>query len=67
MSTHYIGFYEDMTKNIFQLSSNMHLLSLLLDVSTCKCFVKPFCCHYNRVIFEKLKQNKTNKKIYKIW
>ena len=27
MSTHNIGFYEDMTKIIFQLSSNMHLIS----------------------------------------
>ena len=24
MSTHNIGFYEDLTKNIFQLSSDMH-------------------------------------------
>ena len=27
MSTHNIGFYEDSTKIIFQLSSNMHLIS----------------------------------------
>ena len=27
MSTHNIGFYEDLTKIIFELSSNMHLLS----------------------------------------
>ena len=27
MSTHTIGFYEDLTKIIFQLSSNMHLIS----------------------------------------
>ena len=27
MSTHNIGFYEDLTKIIFQLSSNMHLIS----------------------------------------
>ena len=27
MSTHNIGFYEDLTKIIFQLSSNMHLVS----------------------------------------
>ena len=27
MSTHNIGFYEDFTKNIFELSSNMHLIS----------------------------------------
>ena len=27
MSTHNIGFYEDSTKIIFELSSNMHLIS----------------------------------------
>ena len=27
MSTHNIGVYEDLTKNIFQLSSSMHLIS----------------------------------------
>ena len=27
MNTHIISFYEDLTKNIFQLSSNMHLIS----------------------------------------
>ena len=27
MSTNNIGFYEDLTKNIFQLSSNTHLIS----------------------------------------
>ena len=27
MSTHNIGFYEDLTKIIFQLSSNTHLFS----------------------------------------
>ena len=27
MSTQNIGFYEDLTKIIFQLSSNMHLIS----------------------------------------
>ena len=27
MSTHNIGFYEDLTKINFQLSSNMHLIS----------------------------------------
>ena len=26
MSTHNIGFYEDLTKIIFELSSNMHLI-----------------------------------------
>ena len=27
MSTHNIGFYEDLTKFIFELSSNTHLIS----------------------------------------
>ena len=27
MSTHNIGFHEDLTKIIFELSSNMHLIS----------------------------------------
>ena len=27
MSTHNIGFYEDLTKNFFELSSNTHLIS----------------------------------------
>ena len=27
MSTHNIGFYEDLTKIIFEISSNMHLIS----------------------------------------
>ena len=27
MSTHNIGFYEDLTKIIFKLSSNMHFIS----------------------------------------
>ena len=27
MSTHNIGFYEDLTKTIFELSSNTHLIS----------------------------------------
>ena len=27
MSTHNIGFYEDLTKTVFELSSNTHLIS----------------------------------------
>ena len=27
VSTHDIGFYEELTKNIFQLSSNTHIIS----------------------------------------
>ena len=29
MSTHNIGFYDDLTEIIFQLSSNTHLISLV--------------------------------------
>ena len=36
MSTHNIGFYEDLTKIIFELSSNMHLISSAV-VDTQKC------------------------------
>ena len=32
MNTHNIGFSEEMTKNIFQLSSNMHLISSYIMV-----------------------------------
>ena len=49
MSTHNIGFYEDLTKIIFELSSNTHLISS--DDS-----IKRFCtlgffskiCHHDR-------------------
>ena len=34
MSTHNIGFYEDLTKIIFELSSNTHLISSA-STSTC--------------------------------
>ena len=34
MSTHNIGFYEDLTKIIFELSSNTHLISSA-EVSEC--------------------------------
>ena len=34
MSNHNIGLYEDLTKIIFQLSSNMHLIS-----SSAHCFI----------------------------
>ena len=33
MSTHNIGFYEDLTKIIFELSSNTHLISSAVFVS----------------------------------
>ena len=35
MSTHNIGFYEDLTKIIFELSSNMHLISSAALKSFC--------------------------------
>ena len=34
MSTHNIGFYEDLTKIIFELSSNTHLISSAADQTT---------------------------------
>ena len=32
MSTHTIGFYEDLTKIIFELSSNTHLISSAVTI-----------------------------------
>ena len=32
MSTHNIGFYEDLTKIIFELSSNTHLISSAVSI-----------------------------------
>ena len=34
MSNHNIGFYEDLTKIIFELSSNMHLISSAVEIYT---------------------------------
>ena len=34
MSTHNIGFYEDLTKIIFELSSNTHLISSAVTIKT---------------------------------
>ena len=36
MSTHNIGFYEDLTKIMFELSSNTHLISSAALLSQCK-------------------------------
>ena len=33
MSTHNIGFYEDLTKIIFELSSNTHLISSAVSLN----------------------------------
>ena len=35
MSTHNIGFYEDLTKIIFELSSSTHLISSAVMVLLC--------------------------------
>ena len=35
MSTHKIGFYEDLTKLIFELSSNTHLISSAAAIFAC--------------------------------
>ena len=46
MSTHNIGFYEDLTKIIFELSSNMHLMSSaanLTNLSKSSLFLFPKC------------------------
>ena len=44
MSTHNIGFYEDLTKIIFELSSNMHLISsAVCDNHTAN---QRLCFHY---------------------
>ena len=40
MSTHNIGFYEDLTKIIFELSSNMHLISSAALAVFCGCTVR---------------------------
>ena len=40
MSTHNIGFNEDLTKIIFELSSNMHLISFAESVKLFKSFKK---------------------------
>ena len=37
MSTHNIGFYEDLTKIIFELSSNTHLISSAESVNVWQC------------------------------
>ena len=36
MGTHNVGFYEDLTKIIFELSSNTHLISSAVQTSECK-------------------------------
>ena len=44
MSTHNIGFYEDLTKIIVELSSNMHLISsaeLLKSLTVYYCLTTP--------------------------
>ena len=43
MSTHNIGFYEDLTKIIFELSSNTHLISSADSSSTTTKSDQPLC------------------------
>ena len=43
MSTHNIGFYEDLTKIIFELSSNTHLISSAGKV-LCILYIPPYLC-----------------------
>ena len=40
MSTHNIGFYEDLTKIIFELSSNMHLISSAVTKLSKLCYMR---------------------------
>ena len=40
MSTHNIGFYEDLTKIIFELSSNTHLISSADSSTSCTTIVE---------------------------
>ena len=42
MSTHNIGFYEDLTKIIFELSSNTHLISSADSVASNPLFIYNF-------------------------
>ena len=42
MSTHNIGFYEDLTKIIFELSSNTHLISSAESVHLISTFIVCF-------------------------
>ena len=44
MSTHNIGFYEDLTKTMFQLSSNMHIISSSVALFTWILFVLFYAC-----------------------
>ena len=46
MSTNNIALYEEMTKNIFQLSSNMHLISSSV---TCMCNLDPIAAKFYTV------------------
>ena len=52
MNTHNIGFYEDLTKIIFKLSSNTHLISsvdlclLALRLNFVACFLCNIYFHY---------------------
>ena len=56
MSTHNISFYEDLTKIIFEISSNMHLIfcymgRLICSFVVCSCLkqVFPCCCSFEKI------------------
>ena len=66
MSTHNIGFYEDLTKIIFELSSNKHLISspassatdrlqvTLHMTSGFQCFIRIYICVWSKSFALKL-------------
>ena len=65
MSTHNIGFYEDLTKIIFELSSNTHLISSAVTPTNIaekiqsKC-VKKFNNEIKKISFKKTFCNRLN-------
>ena len=51
MSTHNVGFYEDLTKIIFELSSNTHLISSAVGMFQTKVLHKSFLnCNSNLIL-----------------
>ena len=48
MSTHNIGFNEDLTKIIFELSSNTHLISSA-EFSSCQHTIDKLCCQFSPI------------------
>ena len=58
MNIHNIGFYEDLTKNLFQLSSNMHLISSSVLRKMKHGYM--LCTHQSAVRFNQLSSHKQN-------